>query len=186
MEISKKQIVLFSLLLLIMGGTITLVSGTKPEDVAKLWERVWKVEQPVEVTLDEPIDVTLDEPIGVTLDEPIEVNNPSNIELVHEEWFESVSFERIHLDDIGKYKHLYVYYAEYQDPENPDIDCKVYYELDEGNFHFIAGSLTGEVAGESPLKVEVASPVMEIWIDYTGIWTSFDHPVYVAVYGSSK
>ncbi len=170
MEIGKKQIVLVSIFLLIMGGTITLVSGTKPEDVGKLWDRVWKVEQPVEVTLDEPI----------------EVNNPSNIELVHEEWFESVSFEIIHLDDISKYKHLYVYYAEYQNLESPDIDCKVYYELDEGNFHFIAGTLTGDVSGESPLKVEVASPVIEIWIDYTGSLSSFDHPVYVAVYGSSK
>ena len=66
------------------------------------------------------------------------------------------------------------------------VDCKVYYELDNGNFHFIAGTLTGEVAGESPLKVEVASPVIEIWIQYTGSYSSFDHQVYVAVYGSSK
>jgi hypothetical protein len=177
MEISKKKIVLFSIFLLIIGGTITLASGTQPEDVAKLWERVWKVEQPVEVTLDEPIDVTLDE--------PIEVNNPSNIELVHEEWFETVWFERIHLDDISQYKYLYVYYAETQDPLGYLLDCKIYYELDEGNFHFIAGTLTGEVEGESPLKVEVASPVIEIWIQYQDI-LSFNHPVYVAVYGSSK
>ena len=177
MKINKKQFVAYTIFLLILGGTITLASGTKPEDLPNLWNRVWKVEQPVAVTLDEPIDVTLDE--------PIDVSNPSDIELVYEEYFESVSFERIHLDDISKYKYLYVFYAETTDPDDDFVDCKIYYELDEGNFHFLAGTLDGQIVGESPAKIEVASPVIEVWIQYT-LGGTFEYPVYVAVYGSTK
>ena len=194
MEMSIKHLALYTVFLFVFAGGITLAFAPPPEDVAPLWERIWKVEEPVTVDgtilvttgAGAPIDVTLDEPIDVTLDEPIEVYNPSNIELVCEKTYSSVSFKRIHLTNITKYKYLYVYYAETTDPLDDDIDCRIYYELDEGNYHFIADTLYGDILGESPAKIEVASTVIEIWIKYDGIGTSFDHPVYVAVYGSTK
>ena len=170
MEINKKHLVIYTIFLLLLGTTITIGSGTKPEDLTQLWNRVWKVEQPV----------------AVTLDEPIEVNNPSDIELIHEQFYESISSIKIHLDDISKYKYLYVYYAETTGPFDDDIDCKIYYELNEGNFHFLAATLDGQIIGESPAKIEVASPVIEIWVQYTGILSYFEDEVYVAVYGSTK
>ena len=175
-ETKKKAILMITALAII--ATVTVTSGL-PSQAQQLWEHVWKVEQPVDVTLDEPIDVTLDE--------PIEVDYPSDIELVHEAYYEDITLTRIHLDNISKYKYLYVYYAEHENPPfDDDMDCKIYYELDDGNFHFLAGTLTGQVGGESPLKIEVASPVIEIWLSYSGILPPFDEEVYVAVYGSTK
>ena len=78
MEINKKQPVIYTIFLLLLGSSITSGSGVKPEDITNLWSRVWKVEQPVTITLGEPIDVKLDE--------PIEVDNPSGFELIHERW----------------------------------------------------------------------------------------------------
>ena len=110
-----RAIILITTLAII--ATITVTSGL-PQQAQQLWEHVWKVEQPVEVTLYEPIEVSLDE--------PIEVNNPSDIELVHEDYYEDVSLTRIHLDDISKYKYLYVYYAEtINPPYDADMDCKI-------------------------------------------------------------
>ena len=92
-ETKKKAILMITALAII--ATVTVTSGLPPQ-AQQLWEHVWKVEQPVDVTLDEPIDVALDE--------PIEVDYPSDIELVHEAYYKDITLTRIHLDDISKYK----------------------------------------------------------------------------------
>ena len=119
------------------------------------------------------------------LEEPVEVYNPSDLELIYEEHKESISSESLHridLDDLGKFKTLYIFYAEVP---SPDLICNIYYELDEGNYHFLAHTLDGNILGESPAIIEVATPNMEIWIENSHFLNDLG-PIYVAVYGSTK
>jgi hypothetical protein len=113
------------------------------------------------------------------------VSTHSDLDLILEENVASIpseSFYRISLNDLSKYKILYVFYAEVP---SPDLICKIYYVLDEGNFHFLADTLDGNILGESPAIIEVAAPNMEIWIENSHFMDDLG-PIYVAVYGSTK
>jgi hypothetical protein len=113
------------------------------------------------------------------------VSTHSDLDLILEENVASIpseSLHRISLNDLSKYKILYVFYAEVP---SPDLICKIYYELDEGNFHFLADTLDGNILGESPAIIEVAAPNMEIWIENSHFMDDLG-PIYVAVYGSTK
>ena len=113
------------------------------------------------------------------------VSTHSDLDLILEENVASIpseSLHRISLNDLSKYKTLYVFYAEVP---SPDLICKIYYELDEGNFHFLADTLDGNILGESPAIIEVAAPNMEIWIENSHLMDDLG-PIYVAVYGSTK
>jgi hypothetical protein len=113
------------------------------------------------------------------------VSTHSDLDLILEENVASIpseSLHRISLNDLSKYKILYVFYAEVP---SPDLICKIYYVLDEGNFHFLADTLDGNILGESPAIIEVAAPNMEIWIENSHFMDDLG-PIYVAVYGSTK
>jgi hypothetical protein len=49
MEISKKQLVFYTIFLLTLASGVTMVLAPQPADIPTLWDRLWKVEEPVEV-----------------------------------------------------------------------------------------------------------------------------------------
>ena len=104
MEISKKKFVFYTIFLLILAGGITIAVAPPPEEVGPLWQRIWKVEEPVtiegtvelasnNIVIDEPVSIddnqesiTVDDgdgsitvdngitPLEVTLADPIEID----------------------------------------------------------------------------------------------------------------
>jgi hypothetical protein len=163
MEISKKKLILFTIFLIVLGGTATFAFSGKPEDLSPLWERIWKVE------------------------EPVEVYNPSQIEVVLEEEIDGLDAHSSHwitLEEVNKYKNLYLYYIE--ESNTGSIDCIAYYTTSQPTHTFEVGRLTYDEPLEvQPLKIEVASPTIKILVhnisdnDYT-------YHLWITVYGSIK
>ena len=70
MEISKNQFVLYTIILLIVAGGTSVVLAPQPEDVGPLWERLWKVEEPV--TIEGIVELASN---SIVIDEPVSVDD---------------------------------------------------------------------------------------------------------------
>jgi len=70
MEISKEQFVLYTIILLVVAGGTSVVLAPKPDDVGPLWERLWKVEEPV--TIEGTVELASN---SIVLDEPVSIDD---------------------------------------------------------------------------------------------------------------
>ena len=70
MKISKKQFALYTALLLILAGGTSIVLAPQPEDVGPLWERLWKVEEPV--TIEGTVELASN---SIVIDEPVSIDD---------------------------------------------------------------------------------------------------------------
>ena len=77
MEFSKKQVAFYTIFLLTVASGLTMVIAPPPEEGLTLWDRLWKVEEPVSV--EGTVIVDSSTPIEVALSEPIEVDGTVNI-----------------------------------------------------------------------------------------------------------
>lgn len=44
MDIRKKQLILYTMFLLVLVGSVTFAFSGKPEDLGSIWERIWKIQ----------------------------------------------------------------------------------------------------------------------------------------------
>ena len=70
MEISKKQFALYTAILLILAGGSTVVFARQPGDAGPLWERLWKVEEPI--TIEGTVELASN---SIVIDEPVSVDD---------------------------------------------------------------------------------------------------------------
>ncbi len=72
MEITKKKFILYTISLLMLVGSVSFVLGGKPDEIMPLWERIWKVEEPVSID-DGDGSITIDGTVVVP--EPLSVDD---------------------------------------------------------------------------------------------------------------
>jgi hypothetical protein len=100
MKLTKKQALIYIITFIALLGSATFVRGVQPDPSGPLWERIWKVEEPVSiegtetgtpVTIEGTVIVdTNSNPLEVTLEEPVEVegtvtiNDGASVEVYNE------------------------------------------------------------------------------------------------------
>jgi len=131
MEITKKQFILYTVILLVLGSTASLVAGEKPEEMLPLWERLWQVDQPVSID-DNDASITVDTNEGA-----LEVATPKG---------ESILIFSGTIDpydlvvaagggvDVSGYSKVYVYVQAIEEEEIDDLEvrCKWYLQPEGG------------------------------------------------------
>jgi hypothetical protein len=123
-EITKKQFTLYTIILLMLAGSVSLVIGGKPDEIKPLWEHIWKVEEPVTV------DGTVDIGNEVTIT-PSTVPTPGKSVIVWENEVLTHYGNVKHSDvyDVSGYKTVYVYvwYT-----SQVSMHCRFLWERDSG------------------------------------------------------
>ena len=74
MEMSKKQIVFYAIFLLMLAGGISMAFAPPPEGNS-LWDRIWKVQQPVEVEG----EISIDDADPINVEGTVNIGNPVTI-----------------------------------------------------------------------------------------------------------
>jgi hypothetical protein len=175
MEISKKQLALYTICLLTVAGGLTMVIAPPPEEIPKLWERFWKVEEPVSID-DNGASLTVDGTVslatGTTLIPGKVVAQKKVIDDGYGLLIDDV--------DVDGYKKVYltVYYTT---GEPVQVDTYWYHESGGGDFYVIDLGETSSGGYVATYELDVRSPQLNILI-WNNLSSGSGNPTDVSVY----
>ena len=112
MQVTKKQFILYTVILLICAGSISFAVAEKPEELLALWDHLWKVEEPVSID---------DNGGSITVDGTVDIGNEitlatgtahvpgKDIILIENSEIPLGSYIITDPIDVSGYKKIYVY-----------------------------------------------------------------------------